>query len=100
MCPPNCANILEERQRLQRGAIMARRAMKKAKTKKTAMRVARSPKRAPAKMKNAKKPHKAMAANTGKPKEKSVPEVAATHIEHMAYGLGYRIPSAWWRHAS
>lgn len=53
---------------------------------------------ASAKKMKAKGPHKAIVAKPGRPKEKSIPEVAATHMEHMAYGLGYRIPSAWWRH--
>ena len=85
---------------LHGGSIMAHEARKKANTKKTAVGAAKRPKscRQPKKTK-ANEPHKAITANAEKLKEKSVPEVAATHIEHMAYGLGYRIPSAWWRHA-
>jgi hypothetical protein len=77
---------------------MARKAAKRAKTNKLSKRAGKKPKRAPVKKSNAKKPHKATGA--GKPIEKSVAAVAATHLEHMAYGLGYHIPSAWWRHAS
>jgi len=79
---------------------MAHKTKKKTKAIKSTKRTVKKPKRAQAKKTKAKKPHKAIAANARQPKEKSVPEVAATHMENMAYGLGYRIPSAWWRHAS
>jgi len=79
---------------------MAHKAKKKAKSTTTATRAAKKPNRAAAKAMTAKEPRNAVAASTAKQREKSVTEVAATHIEHNAFSLGYRIPSAWWRHAS
>jgi hypothetical protein len=79
---------------------MARNMKKKAKAKKSTKRTVKKPKRAPAKKAKAKSAHMTVPATAGKPKEKSLPEVAAVHLENMAPRLGYHIPSAWWRHAS
>jgi hypothetical protein len=80
---------------------MARKAANRAQIKKVTKRAAaKKPKRTPAKKSHAEKPNKAITASAGKSKEKSFLAVAATHLEHMAYGLGYHIPSAWWRRAS
>ena len=79
---------------------MARNTKKKAKAKKLANRTVKKPRRAPAKKAKTKSAHITVPATAGKPKEKSLPEVAAAHLENMAPGLGYHIPSAWWRRAS
>lgn len=82
------------------GVIMAHKTKTRPKTKKTTKRAARKLKLATARKTKAKKPRVTIAANSKKPKERSVTEVAATHFKNLDYELGHLIPSAWWRHTA